>query len=95
VEVPAQVEKVGKRDRRIVIGRGGPVVRVKSVSGDLRIVRPAPEAAGGDDAVQPEAVAMDAPVPEAPAPAREILEKVARGEMSVDDAAAALDEARR
>jgi hypothetical protein len=40
---------------------------------------------------------MGAPTaePEPSAAAKEILEKVARGEMSVDDAAAALDEARR
>lgn len=102
VEVSAQVEKTGKRDRRIVIGRGGPALRVKSVSGDLRVVRPTDGVPGAEDAADgahaeavPSVVPPAPPAAEVPAMAREILQKVARGEMSVDDAAAALDEARR
>jgi hypothetical protein len=96
VEVGARIEKLGKRDRRIVLGRGGPRLRVKTVSGDLKLRGPS----GG--AIETEAGAEE-PIPRGapkapPAPsaaAKEILEKVARGEISVEDAAAALDEARR
>lgn len=97
VETSAQVEKTGRRDRRIVIGKGGKQFRVKTVSGDLKIRRSYDGAVPGEEpgveAIpmgQPEAAAEPRPS----AAAREILEKVARGEMTVEDAATALDAAR-
>jgi DUF4097 and DUF4098 domain-containing protein YvlB len=99
-EGPAHVEKVGRRDRRIVIGRGGAHLRVKTVSGDLnvRTSREVPVEAERASDAEGEAIPMGAPAPPAEparsAAAREILARVARGELSVDAAAAALDEAR-
>jgi DUF4097 and DUF4098 domain-containing protein YvlB len=98
-EGSAHIEKVGRRDRRIVVGRGGAHIRVKTVSGDLS-VRTSGEVPVEADRTSPagdEAMPMGAPEPPAPdhsAAAREILGRLARGELSVDDAASALDEAR-
>jgi len=99
VEVAATIEKEGRRDRRIVIGRGGTPFRVKTVSGDLKLRRSSDEAVEADESGA-EAMPMGAPEaptapPEPSAAAREILEKVARGEIGVDDAAAALDATRQ
>jgi hypothetical protein len=99
VEGPARIEKEGRRDRRIVLGSGAAHLRVKTVSGDLTVrmsgEAPAeaeePSAAGAMPKGAPERPAA----PERGAAAREILERLARGELSVEDAAAALDEARR
>lgn len=96
VEVNARVEKVGKRDRKILIGEGGPRVRVKSVSGDLKVARSRTDGVDPEDEAA-EAVPMGAPAPRRRGPseaAREILARVARGELGVDDAASALDAAR-
>ncbi len=97
VEVAARTEKTSRRDRHIVIGSGGgPQFRVKTVSGDLK-VRRAPVVAVDAEGAAEEAMPMGAPEPPPPqrgAAAREILERVARGELTVDDAAAQLDAAR-
>jgi len=102
VEGPARVEKQGRRDRRIVIGSGRGHLWVKTVSGDLSVrrrepgsARPAPEAAA-DAAIAMGAPAspVAGPAPEPGATAREILERVAKGELSVEEAASALDAAR-
>ncbi|MBM4434886.1 MAG: DUF4097 domain-containing protein [Chloroflexi bacterium] len=84
VEIPALVEKHGRRARRIVIGKGGPRLRVKSVSGDLRIPRAADEAAREEEgAATPMSAPPEPPPPPAPsaAGAREILERLARGHL--------------
>jgi len=100
IDGPARIEKSGRRDRRIVLGTGGPHLRVKTVSGDLQARRAVgPEAGAEPTATEEESMPMGAPAPDASAAApsgaaREILERVARGELSVDDAAAALDAAR-
>lgn len=98
VEVAARVEKTSRRDRHIVIGNGGAAqFRVKTVSGDLKIRR-APGEAVESEETSGEAMPMGAPEPPPPpqpsAAAREILDRVARGELSVDDAAAQLDATR-
>ncbi|MBI2324322.1 MAG: DUF4097 family beta strand repeat protein [Chloroflexi bacterium] len=98
VEVPARIDKTSRRDRHIVIGRGGGAqFRVKTVSGDLKIGRAPGEAVAAEGAAG-EAMPMGAPEPPPPpqpsAIAREILERVARGELAVEDAAAQLDAAR-
>lgn len=94
VEVVARIEKEGRRDRRIVVGGGGPSFRVKTVSGDLKLRRTQ------EGAVEDETPLAPAPGPAAPeaarpaVAARDILDRLARGEMGVDAAAAALDAAR-
>ncbi len=100
VDGSAEIHKEGRRDRRIVIGRGTGRLRVKTISGDL-CCRCTDEAATSATVPSP---AADEPIPmrEPPAPppappsaaAREVLDRLARGELSVDDAAAALDAAR-
>lgn len=104
VEGPAEVHKEGRRDRRIVVGRGTGRLRVKTISGDLscRFTDPAEAAttASSPAADQPIPLRDPAAPPPPPAPpassaaAREVLDRLARGELSVDDAAAALDAAR-
>lgn len=101
VDGPARVEKQGRRDRHVVVGAGGPRLRVKTVSGDLS-VRPSSETpveaeAGSETAPAPESApaAETATGSAGAAAAREILERLARGEIAVDDAAAALDAAKR
>lgn len=97
IEVPARVEKEGRRDRRIVIGQGGAHFRVKTVSGDLRVRKGSPAAAEVEASAGAEdTVPMDVPTPGAAQDAsrevaRGILERLARGELSVDDAAVELD----
>ena len=99
VEGPARVEKEGRRDRRILVGSGGSRLRVKTVSGDLtvRSSRDMPLEAEHAGSAEGEAMPMGAQEPQEPgrgAAARDILDRVARGELSVDDASAALDAAR-
>ncbi len=90
----ADVTRDGRRDKTVRIGSGGTRVRVKTVSGDLRIRR---SGSSVPDAEQPSA--DESPTDEAPPnggpAARDVLDRLARGELSVDDAAAALDDARR
>lgn len=97
----ARITSEGRRDKRVMVGRGGPELKVKTVSGDLRLgdagdisaVAPEPPAAPDVEATAP----IEPPV--APATLRqaamEVLERLARGELSVEDAAAALDETRQ
>lgn len=95
-EPPARVTRDGRRDRTILVGgAGGAAVRVKTVSGDLSVRSAAAE--------MPEPAARSAPTGDAPRRpsadavsdrAREILERLARGETDVDAAAAELDAAR-
>jgi hypothetical protein len=67
--------------KSVDVGQGGPDVSVKGVSGNLVLLAPEPPV------TEPEA----APAP-APAPTRlDILERIARGELSVDEAVAALE----
>lgn len=92
LDAEGRVSKDGRRDRTIVIGAGKDAtrLRVKTVSGDLTV-----RSSGAD---VPEG-ASPGPAPAAPATpkrdgAREVLERLARGELDVDAAAAALDAAR-
>jgi putative adhesin len=100
VEGPAKVEKEGRRDRRIVIGGGTAHLRVKTISGDLCCRSTGANGGAPPSAEAEEAIPM-APPAAAAAPAsppstvaRDVLDRLARGELSVDDAAAALDAAR-
>ncbi|MDE3113196.1 MAG: DUF4097 family beta strand repeat protein [Chloroflexota bacterium] len=95
VEGPARVEREGRRDRRIVVGTGTGHLRVRTVSGDLCC------RCSDEPASPPASSAAEEPIGAAPSAtrprpetARDVLARVARGELSVDEAAAALDAAR-
>jgi DUF4097 and DUF4098 domain-containing protein YvlB len=98
VDGPARIEKQGRRDRRIVLGSGTGQLRVKTVSGDLSVRMSDQTGAAHEAAAETEPVPTGASAPsasaDAGAAARDILARVARGELSVDAAAAALDAAR-
>lgn len=90
--VGARVDKESRRQWHVTFGEGGPRLWVKTVSGGLSVRR------SGEAVPSAEPTAPPAPPsPEAPAgpDVRDLLERVARGEMTVDEASAALDEARR
>ena len=108
-EVPARVMREGRKDRTVVIGDGRSRLSVRTVSGDLSI-RPASSSVAEDpgatqDLTEPEADAEyesdhdpERTAPMAPpqtAKVRDLLERLAKGEVSVDDVAAKLDETRR
>ena len=110
-EEPARIIREGRKDRTIIIGEGRSHLTVKTVSGDLTIrpasssVREEPAAAQEspereadmeserDDDRDPERTAPMAPP--ATAKVRDLLERLAKGEVSVDEVAAKLDETRR
>jgi Putative adhesin len=108
-EEPARIIREGRKDRTIIIGDGRSHLTVKTVSGDLTIkpasssVREEP-AAGRDSSdadVEPESEEDRDPERTAPmAPPtttkiRDLLERLAKGEVSVDEVAAKLDETRK
>jgi hypothetical protein len=97
-----EISHDGKRAKRIVIGNGETKVSVKTMSGDLEIgasdgTAPAATAAStAEPADRPADIERTEPI--VPQPAAEpqldvhdLLERVARGEVDVDAAAAALD----
>jgi hypothetical protein len=98
-EIAGVVSPEGRRDKRIVIGAAETKVSVKTMSGDLELrassgATPEPSSAAtadrSDDVERTQP--MEPPMPEQPAvDVRELLERVARGEVDVDAAAAALD----
>jgi hypothetical protein len=98
-EMDGEVKVTGRRDKHIVIGAAETKVSVKTMSGDLEIRASggtSPEATATAEADQPEDVErtepMEPPHPAAPPiDVRDLLERVARGEVNVDAAAAALD----
>lgn len=97
IDGPARIEKEGRRDRRIVLGTGSGRLRVRTVSGDLCCRCPeeqGPRPTSSSAAEEPISAAAPAAAPSRSDPAREVLARVARGELSVDEAAAALDAAR-
>lgn len=94
----ARVTSEGRRDKHVIVGDGEIRVAVKTVSGDLDLRRgggQVPEARATSAVApspDPEALARMDPAPRAGS--RDILERLARGELDVDAAARALDEAR-
>jgi DUF4097 and DUF4098 domain-containing protein YvlB len=107
-EAPARIIREGRKDRTVIIGDGRSHLTVKTVSGDLTI-KPASssvhEEPAAHDEAEPEAEAesesdrdpeQTAPVaPPQTARVRDLLERLAKGEVSVDEVAAKLDETRR
>jgi DUF4097 and DUF4098 domain-containing protein YvlB len=110
-EEPARIIREGRKDRTIIIGEGRGHLLVKTVSGDLTIkaasssVQEEPVAARGsaeaESDVESESDADRDPertapmAPPATARVRDLLERLAKGEVSVDEVAAKLDETRR
>ena len=108
-DAPARIIREGRKDRMVIIGEGAGRLHVKTVSGDLTI-KPAssslaeePAAAGASAEIESEAESetetdAERTAPMTPPPSarvRDLLERLARGEVTVDDAAAKLDETRR
>jgi hypothetical protein len=110
-EEPARIIREARKDRTIIIGDGRSHLTVKTVSGDLTIrpasssVREEPAAAEqapdaesdvqseSEDDRDPERTAPMAPP--TMAKVRDLLERLAKGEVSVDEVAAKLDETRK
>lgn len=98
-DVNGEIKVSGRRDKHVTIGAAETKVTVKTMSGDLEIhasggTPPEPSATARVD--QPEDVERTEPMEPRPdaAPAvdvRDLLDRVARGELDVDAAAAALD----
>ncbi|MEK6208090.1 MAG: DUF4097 family beta strand repeat-containing protein [Chloroflexota bacterium] len=108
-EAPARIMREGRKDRTVILGDGQSRLFVRTVSGDLAI-RPASssvreEPAAAEDSTDPnvETESESDRDPERTAPmapptttqVRDLLERLARGEVSVDDVAAKLDETRK
>ena len=107
-DAPARIIREGRKDRTVVLGDGRGRLHVKTVSGDLTIKEASSSVAAEPAAsVERESTAESEPAaaedlertePMAPpvtARVRDLLERVARGELGVDEAAAKLDETRR
>ncbi|HEY3125895.1 MAG TPA: DUF4097 family beta strand repeat-containing protein [Candidatus Limnocylindria bacterium] len=102
-ELPARIARNGRKEYSVVVGGGHGRIGVKTVSGDLTVR--GTSMAAPDDAQPEEAAAQEASSAEAERTqpmdmssreeVRSVLERLARGELGVDDAAAALDSARR
>jgi len=101
-QLPARIVRRGRKEYSVVLGAGQGHVAVKTVSGDLTVhgtSAVAPDEAAPDGSQREEARSADV---ERTQPmdvssreeVRAVLERVARGELGVDDAAAALDAAR-
>jgi DUF4097 and DUF4098 domain-containing protein YvlB len=98
-EMEGEVSVTGRRDKHVMIGAAETKVTVKTMSGDLEIRASggsAPESSPTAEADQPDDVERTEPMePKAPAAppldVRALLERVARGEVDVSAAAAALD----
>ena len=107
-EASARIIREGRKDRTVVIGEGRSRLFVKTVSGDLTI-RPASSTVRAEPAAATESEAdlepgsrndrdpeQTAPMaPPATAVVRDLLERLAKGEVTVDEVAAKLDETRR
>ena len=101
-ELPARIVRRGRKEYGVVIGGGRGNVGVKTVSGDLTVrgtSASTPDEAQTEEFAADEAAAADVertqPMESSREEVRSVLERLARGELGVDDAAAALDKARR
>jgi hypothetical protein len=101
-ELPARVVRRGRKEYSVVLGDGRGYVGVKTVSGDLTVrgsSTPAPADGDTEEASREqraEDVERTQPMDmSSREEVRSVLERLARGELGVDDAAAALDNARR
>ncbi|HEV8229231.1 MAG TPA: DUF4097 family beta strand repeat-containing protein [Candidatus Limnocylindria bacterium] len=97
---PARVIRRGRKEYGVVVGGGHGRVSVKTVSGDLTIRATTAEmpsdAAAADETVPSADVEATQPMDtSAREEIRAVLERLAKGELGVDDAASALDDAAR
>jgi hypothetical protein len=98
-EMEGEVSVTGRRDKHVMIGAAETKVTVKTMSGDLEIRASggsAPESSPTAEADQPDDVERTEPMEPKPPAAppldvRDLLDRVARGEVDVNAAAAALD----
>ncbi len=98
-QLGGDVNGTGRRDKHVVIGAAETKVKVKTMSGDLELRTSeggAPEASAAAQAEQPDDVERTEPMeppaePAATVDVRDLLARVARGEVDVDAAAAELD----
>lgn len=98
-EMKAEISAMGRREKHVIIGAAETKVTVKTMSGDLEIHSSggtAPEATATAQADQPEDVGRTEPMePQRPSEpevdVRDLLDRVAKGEIDVEAAAAALD----
>ncbi|HEX9141988.1 MAG TPA: DUF4097 family beta strand repeat-containing protein [Gaiellaceae bacterium] len=107
VETPARIMREGRKDRTVIIGDGRSRLLVKTVSGDLSIKTAsssvAEEPAAAQESTEPESETESDQDPERTAPmaqpptakVRDLLQRLARGEVSVDEVASKLDETRK
>ena len=98
-ELEARITREGRRDRRVLIGEGACRLEVKTVSGDLSVRavsgESAPAGAAHGESTEPLEPRAAPSEPDAASAVREVLDRVARGELGVDEAAAALEAARQ
>jgi hypothetical protein len=102
-ELPGRIVRRGRKEYSVVIGGGHGHVGVKTVSGDLTVrgtTAATPDEAETEEFAPDEARAADVEQTQpmdmsSREEVRSVLERLARGELGVDDAAAALDAARR
>lgn len=104
-QLPARIVRRGRKEYSVVVGAGHGRVGVKTVSGDLTVhgtsaVAPDDAESEGEESGQEVAPSADVERTEpmdvsSREEVRSVLERLARGELGVDDAAAALDAARR
>jgi hypothetical protein len=102
-ELPGRIAMRGRKEYSVIIGPGKGHVTVKTVSGDLTVRGSSvstPDGGQSDEPIAEEASTADVeqtqPMDMSSREAvRSVLERLARGELGVDDAAAALDAARR
>lgn len=88
----AKVEKLGRREWHVAVGKGGAHLRVKTVSGDLTVKRSRDGGPAEAEAPADEPMPMGAPAATPKPDVLDLLQRVARGEVSVEDAATSLDE---
>src|SRR5256712_1625827 len=107
-DAPARIIREGRKDRMVIIGEGAGRLHVKTVSGDLTIKpassslaeEPAAARTSADGESESDTQTEADPerttpmTPPASARVRDLLERLARGEVTVDEAAAKLDESR-
>ena len=103
-QLPARIVRRARKEYSVVLGAGQAHVAVKTVSGDLTVhgtSAVAPEDAEAEESAPAEAAVVDDVERTQPMDrssreeVRSVLERLARGELGVDDAAAALDDAHR
>lgn len=108
-EIAGRVTREGRKEYNVVLGEGRGRALVKTVSGDLTIeasdltvpgepTGEEPYRASQTDESDTSTDDVERTEPMAPPPdaeVRSVLERLAKGELNVDDAAAAIDEARK